>query len=521
MPNKGKFIGGQDNLFVPDAPTIGTATAGNTQVSVAFTAPSDVGGDAVTLYGASVFLAGATINYRVSVGTGTLSTGGSGNVYFIDGIPTKELSLVKGFTYVFDQSDSSNSGHPLRFKDNGGSSYSTGVTASGTAGSASATVTLVLATDASEPSSYYCTSHGNGMGNTISLIEASASTDPLGAAQAGTTGSSSPITVTGLSNGTSYIAQVWAINDYGNGPLSAATSSFSPAAPRGVSGGGYDGSTSNVIQYITISSTGNATDFGDLTVARLHGAGAASSTRGVFTGGTFGGTTIDYVTVSSTGNATDFGDPANERTSGHGAFNNDTRAVIAGGHNSSTNALEYITIASTGNGTNFGNLSGQTTQNTAFSSTTRGIIAGGRHGGNRVDVIEYVTTASTGNVTDFGNLSAAKDATPSGSSNSTIGVIAGGESGSSSRVDDIEQITIASTGNATDFGNLLSASKNGNSGNCSSSTRGIFMGGEASSRQNVIQYVTFGSAGNATDFGDLLAATDRSSTLSNTNGGIA
>ena len=110
MPNKGKFIGSQDNLFVPDAPTIGTATAGDAQVSVAFTAPSDVGGDAVTLYGVSVFLAGATINYKVSVGTGTLSTGGSGNVYFIDGIPTKTLSLIKGFTYVFDLSDSSNSG---------------------------------------------------------------------------------------------------------------------------------------------------------------------------------------------------------------------------------------------------------------------------------------------------------------------------------------------------------------------------------------------------------------------------
>ena len=37
---------------------------------------------------------------------------------------------------------------------------------------------------------------------------------------------------------------------------------------RGVFGGGHDGSASNVIDYITISSTGGATDFGDLTVAR-------------------------------------------------------------------------------------------------------------------------------------------------------------------------------------------------------------------------------------------------------------
>jgi len=272
MPNRGKFIGSQDNLFVPDAPTIGDATAGNAQVSVAFTAPSDVGGDAVTLYGASVFLAGATINYKVSVGTGTLSTGGSGNVYFIDGIPTKTLSLVKGFTYVFDLSDSSNSGHPFAFKDGSGSSYTSGVTTSGTAGNASATVTLVLATDASEPSRYYCTSHGNGMGNTISLIEASASTDPLGAAQAGTTGSSSPITVTGLSNGTSYIAQVWAINDYGNGPLSAATASFTPVLSKCLHLGGFTSvggqQSTNIVETFNLDSQGNATDFGDLSANR-------------------------------------------------------------------------------------------------------------------------------------------------------------------------------------------------------------------------------------------------------------
>ncbi len=52
MPNRGKFIG-NDNLYVPDAPTIGDATAGNTQVSVAFTAPSDVGNDDITAYGVS------------------------------------------------------------------------------------------------------------------------------------------------------------------------------------------------------------------------------------------------------------------------------------------------------------------------------------------------------------------------------------------------------------------------------------------------------------------------------------
>lgn len=56
-------------------------------------------------------------------------------------------------------------------------------------------------------------------------------------------------------------------------------------ATRGVFGGGYTGSMSNVMDYITIDTTGNATDFGDLTVARWGCAGVSSNTRGVFGGG--------------------------------------------------------------------------------------------------------------------------------------------------------------------------------------------------------------------------------------------
>jgi hypothetical protein len=100
---RGGFVGGYDGLSVPDAPTIGEATAGNTQVSIAFTAPSDVGDDAITGYAA-----------KATDGTNTFNA----------------------------------------------------------------------------------------------------------------TGSSSPITITGLTNGTSYTGQVWAINDYGVSALSAATSSF-------------------------------------------------------------------------------------------------------------------------------------------------------------------------------------------------------------------------------------------------------------------------------------------------------
>ena len=64
------------------------------------------------------------------------------------------------------------------------------------------------------------------------------------------------------------------------------------------------------MEYITIASTGNATDFGDLTVARGTMSTAASPTRGVMAGGLGSASenTIDYITIASTGNATDFGD---------------------------------------------------------------------------------------------------------------------------------------------------------------------------------------------------------------------
>jgi hypothetical protein len=65
---------------------------------------------------------------------------------------------------------------------------------------------------------------------------------------------------------------------------------------------------SNVIDFVTISSTGNASDFGDLTVARGIMGCLSSSTRG-FCGSADPSTQyIDYITIATTGNAVDFGD---------------------------------------------------------------------------------------------------------------------------------------------------------------------------------------------------------------------
>ena len=97
----------------------------------------------------------------------TVVNDGGTNKFAFNGVTAPAITLVKGFTYTFDVSDSSVSGHPLAFKDSGGSAYTTGVTTNGIAGNSGANVVIVVPTTGTMPDRYYCTTHGNAMGNTI------------------------------------------------------------------------------------------------------------------------------------------------------------------------------------------------------------------------------------------------------------------------------------------------------------------------------------------------------------------
>jgi len=97
--------------------------------------------------------------------TVTVVSTGSGNKYFIDGVQQDTIMIGAGLIYKFDQSDSSNNSHPLRFSSDSGNStpYTTGVTASGTPGQVGAYTQIDVQNGAPSTLYYYCTNH-SGMG---------------------------------------------------------------------------------------------------------------------------------------------------------------------------------------------------------------------------------------------------------------------------------------------------------------------------------------------------------------------
>ena len=138
-------------------------------------------GDAITTYAPQGVNAYGTQTFEVKVITKTAAHPqngtGSSNGYSIDGLESPFLLLIPGNTYKFDQADSSNSGHPLRFylEEDKTTSYTTGVTTNGTAGSSGAYTQIAVTTSTPQVLYYQCSAHaymGSGAYSTSDAIAA-------------------------------------------------------------------------------------------------------------------------------------------------------------------------------------------------------------------------------------------------------------------------------------------------------------------------------------------------------------
>ena len=283
---------------------------------------------------------------------------------------------------------------------------------------------------------------------------------------------------------------------------------------------GGSGST-DVIEFLTISTLGNTQDFGNLIAAEMEGASCSSRTRGFYFGGDPSDNDIEFVTFASLGNATDFGNCTADSKSGSGC-SDQTRGIMQLGA-SFSDTINYITMATTGDAVDFGNITAGAYAGAACDSSTRGVIALGNAGGTYVNTLDFITISTTGNAADFGDITRSGVHTIA-YSNATRGVFVSG-GGAPNFLNIIDFITIATTGNATDFGDSLLG---GYGCGGASPTRGVAGGGyfansptgESAGFTNIIDFVEIATTGDAKDFGDLTAAKRHLKGESNGHGGL-
>ncbi len=197
--------------------------------------------------------------------------------------------------------------------------------------------------------------------------------------------------------------------DFGDMTLSRTELDGLSTETRGVFVGGYKQPASrNTMDYITISSIGNAVDFGDLGSTRgsqgQHS--GASTTRGLCAGGQWGSpytaNTIEYITVATTGNSAEFGDlVSGQSTNGSAAATTSIKMYMMGG-GPGADQTGVITFATLGHATDFG---GEVVMGGNYSagcgSPTRGCCAGGSPG---INTIKYIDFATVSDGIDFGDL---------------------------------------------------------------------------------------------------------------------
>lgn len=120
---------------------------------------------------------------------------------------------------------------------------------------------------------------------------------------------------------------------------------------------------------------------------------------------------MDYITIGTAGNATDFGDtlPSGIYNGAVGNISDNSRGIVGNGFGDSSgwaerNVLQYITIDTAGNATDFGDTLTALRGPSACSNGTTGTIMAGYTGSAYVNTIQSITIGTAGNAVDFGDI---------------------------------------------------------------------------------------------------------------------
>ena len=330
----------------------------------------------------------------------------------------------------------------------------------------------------------------------------------------------------------------WVEVEASNHEMGGGTGSNTGFGTRGLFIAGFIPSSNqqNIIDYVTISTLGDAQDFGDTSIKVFADSTCSSRTRAFLMGGS--GVSAQKKEIStnvfaSLGNATDFGD-LTDLNYGNKGLSDATRGVSCAGEgpgpSAGLNLIEYITMGSTGEAKDFGDITaGLRIGLFSTMNSTRGLFIGGRTASPATvalhNTIDYVTIQTTGNTTDFGDLTAGRSSGGMSGSvcNATRGFVVGGynwpdEAPSSTSYNIIEYITTATLGNSQDWGDLVTTRTG--AAICSSPIRGVVANGNTPSLSTNIDYFSIVTAGNAFDFGDTTQARRTSAGASNGHGGL-
>ena len=217
----------------------------------------------------------------------------------------------------------------------------------------------------------------------------------------------------------------------------------------------------DTIDFITMAQQSDATDFGNLTTQSLSfGASTGGSeTRGIFMFSMAASSptrtvvdTIEFVTIASTGNSLDFGNlTAASQT--HQCSSSPTRTLKYGGFNPNRTAeIEFITTASTGNAQNFGELTRACGRAGVCGNATRGIYAGGEDAAALTTEAEKIEYATLGNAVEFGSVVGTDREYGAAVSTPVRGVWSGGGPGSLTNT--LTYQALATKGTGIDFGDM-------------------------------------------------------------------